>query len=62
MKRENKIESTVNDLDMIVISDFGNILITLGLEAIAILLKMWLFFMIVLTTSDIKEVFVFSRR
>ena len=47
---------------MMAMSNFGNILITLGLEAINMLLKIWLFFKIFLTMSNVKEVFVFSMR
>ena len=42
------------------ISDLGNTLITLGLDMMVILLKIWLFLMILSTTSKDKEVFVFS--
>ena len=44
---------------IIAMSDFGDTLITLSLKAIAILLNIWLFLMIVSTTSAIKEMLVF---
>jgi len=45
---------------MMVMSDLGNTLMILGLDAIAMLLKIWLFLIMVLTTSIDSEVFVFS--
>jgi len=43
-------------------SDFGDTLITLGLEAIATLLKIWLFLIIVSTTSAMIRVLVLSNK
>ena len=43
---------------MIAMSDLGDILITLGEEAIKMLLKMWLFFKIVSATFKVRGVFV----
>ena len=47
---------------MIAMSDLEDILITLGQEVIKMLLKMWLFFKIVSTTSKVREMFIFSMR
>ena len=43
-------------------SDFGDILINLGLKAMVILLNIWLFLMIVSTMSAVKGVLVFLRK
>ena len=43
-------------------SDFEDTLITLGLEAIVILLNIWLFLMIVSTMSAVKGVLVFLKK
>jgi len=45
-----------------VMSNFGDILIILGLEVSEILLKMWLFLRIFSTTSKFSGTFVFSMR
>ena len=45
---------------MMVMSDLSNTLMILGLDAIAMLLKIWLFLIMVSTTSIDSEVFVFS--
>jgi len=47
---------------MMAMSNFGDILMTLGLKTIVMLLKIWLFFMIVLITSAVVRVLVFSSR
>ena len=47
---------------MIVISNLGDTLMTLGLKTIVTLLKMWLFLMIVLIISAIIGVLVFSSK
>jgi len=47
---------------MMAMSNFGNILMTLGLEVIMMLLKIWLFFMIVSTTSTVIGVLVFLSK
>jgi len=43
-------------------SDFGDTLITLGLGAIVILLKIWLFLIIISTTSVVIGVLVFLSK
>ena len=43
-------------------SDFGDILMTFSFEMIVILLKIWLFFMVVLTTSAVIGVSVFLSK
>jgi len=47
---------------MIAISDLGNTLIIQSFEVIAMLLKIWLFLIIVSTTSNEIEVLVFSKK
>jgi len=43
-------------------SDFRDILITFSLEAMVILLNIWLFLMIISTMSAVKGVLVFLRK
>jgi len=47
---------------IIAISDLGNTLIIQSFEVIAMLLKIWLFLIIVSTTSNEIEVLVFSKK
>ena len=47
---------------MMAMSNLEDILITLGHEVIEILLKMWLFFKIVSTISEVRKVFMFPMR
>jgi len=47
---------------MMAMSDLDNILITLGQDAIEMLLKIWLFFKIISTTSEVKGVVMFSMK
>ena len=49
-------------IQMIVISDFGDTLIILGLEVRMISLKIWLFLRIFSTSSDVIQVFDWSTR